>query len=465
MRRVRGLVLGLVTGTLVLLGWGAAAQERSLGELRTRTAFRVCADPDNLPFSNRAGEGFENRIAELLARELGLPLHYDWHPQTIGFIRNTLRAHRCDVVMGITAGHELVANTRSYYASTYVLVYRAADRGRFDSLDSPLARIARIGVVANTPPAMLLAWKGLIDNVRSYELQVDTRVTHPAREAVFDVAAGRLDMALVWGPIAAYWAARAEVPLEWVPLEGDRRRNLPMVFRISMGVRYGEKEWLDTLNRLIREKGEEIEAILREYGVPLVRPDGRLLDPPPWLAGEKGEKGRRPQQRSAVPEPEGYRTADYHAPVPATLAGTTVLDTEALLELIGRERPVLVDVHAGARRPPEGRDGLWIPPERESLPGAVWLPNVGVGTPPDDLLAYFRDSLAVLTGGRRDRPLVFFCSRDCWLSWNAAKRARDELGYTRVYWYPDGVDGWHEAGRPLLRVRPFEPDGNGEGTG
>lgn len=465
MRWPRCLALVLL---LVLPALAAGAQERSQGELRTRTAFRVCADPDNLPFSNRKGEGFENRIAELFARELGLPLVYDWHPQAIGFIRNTLRAHRCDVVMGITAGHELVANTRSYYASTFVLVYRAADRGKFDSLDSPLARIARIGVVANTPPATLLTWKGLVDNVRSYELQVDTRVSHPARQAVLDVAAGHLDMALVWGPIGAYWAARAEVPLEWVPLEGDRQRNLPMVFRISMGVRYGEKEWLDILNGLIRAKEREIRAILEEYGVPLVRPDGRLLNPPPWLARKEGERPRQTQERrSAVPELEGYRTADYHAPVPATLTGATVVDTEGLVALIGRERPALVDVHAGARRPPPGWGGsLWLPPERETIPGAVWLPNVGVGEPPDDLRAYFAASLEALTGGRKDRPLVFFCARDCWLSWNAAKRARHELGYLRVYWYPDGIDGWREAGRPLVRVHPFEPAGaeDDEGT-
>ena len=468
MRRLRRLAVGLL---LALSALAAGAQERSQGELRTRTALRVCADPDNLPFSNRKGEGFENRIAELFARELGLPLVYAWHPQTIGFVRNTLRAHRCDVVMGITAGHELVSNTRSYYRSTYVLVYRAADRGKFDSLDSPLARIARIGVVANTPPALLLTWKGLVDNVRSYELQVDTRISHPARQAVLDVAAGRLDMALVWGPIGAYWAARSEVPLEWVPLRGDPRRKLPTVFRISMGVRYGEKEWLDTLNRLIRKKRREIRAILEEYGVPLVRPDGRLLNPPPWLAEKEQERrrGRTPRpgpqrpapgKRSAVPEPQGYRTADYHAPVPATLAGATVLDLEGLLALMERERPVLVDVHAGARRPPPGRGGgLWLAPERESIPGAAWLPNVGVGEPPDDLRAYFAGSLEALTGGRKDRPLVFFCARDCWLSWNAAKRARHELGYLRVYWYPDGIDGWREAGRPLARVRPFEPAG------
>ncbi len=436
-------------GTLALARapGAATARERSRGELRTRDVLRVCADPDNLPFSNRAGEGFENRIAELLAEHLGVPLRYTWHPQTIGFIRNTLAAHRCDLVLGITAGHELVSNTRSYYRSVYVLVYRAADRGRFSSLDSPLARIARIGAVANTPPVRLLQLEGLQDNLVPYELQVDTRVTHPARRAVLDVAAGRLDMALVWGPIGAYWAKRAEVPLEWVPLRGDRRRGLPMDFRISMGVRYGEKEWLDTVNRFVRARRRDIEAILRDYGVPLLDRRGRLVDPPPWL--------KEPERRSQAPVVDPGPAA---APAPAPV-DVTVVDTPALTRLLAGTAPLLIDVYPGAREPPpeRGPGRLWLPPERATLPGAVWLPNVGAEALPDDLRDYFARALAVLTGGRSDRPLVFLCDRDCPFSRRAAVRAVRELGYRRVHWYPEGVDGWREAGRPLVRVRPFDP--------
>lgn len=194
------------------------ARDPSKGELRSQIAFRVCADPDNLPFSNDKGEGFENKIAELFAQSLGLPVHYTWHPQTLGFVRNTLGSQLCDVIMAINAAHELVQNTRFYYRSTYVLVYRAKDRGTFDSLDSPMAAIARIGVVANTPPAVLLTRRGLINNVVSYGLIVDTRVEHPAKDALDDLANGRIDMALIWGPIAGYWVQRSPVPLEWVPL-------------------------------------------------------------------------------------------------------------------------------------------------------------------------------------------------------------------------------------------------------
>ncbi len=280
----RGVLRGaVVLGLGLLVSFPACAADPSKGELRSQTAFRVCADPANLPFSNERGQGFENKVAELFGSALGLPVTYAWHPQTIGFVRNTLGAQACDVIMAVTSAHELVQNTRFYYRSTYVLLYRAADRGTFDSLDSPMTGVARIGVVANTPPAVLFERRGLIGNVTSYNLIVDTRVEHPAQQAVEDLAAGRIDMALLWGPIAGYWAMRSPVPLEWVPLRSDPGMNTPMDYRISLGIRYGETEWLETLNRLIREKQRDIDRILAEYGVPLLDNRGRLVDPPPWL--------------------------------------------------------------------------------------------------------------------------------------------------------------------------------------
>ncbi len=269
----------------------ASAADPSKGELRSAAALRVCADPANLPFSNDKGEGFENKIAELLGRELGLPVVYTWHPQTIGFVRNTLGAQACDVIMAVTSAHELVQNTRFYYRSTYVLLYRAADRGTFDSLDSPMVVTARIGVVANTPPAVLLERRGLLSNVVAYNLVVDTRVEHPAEQAVEDLAAGRIDMALLWGPIAGYWAKRSPVPLEWVPLRSDPGMHTPMDYRISMGLRYGESEWLETLNRFIRQRQRDIDRILDEYGVPLLDSRGQLVNPPPWLRREAARGG------------------------------------------------------------------------------------------------------------------------------------------------------------------------------
>ena len=179
------------------------------GELVDRSELRVCADPASLPLSNEQGEGFENKIAELMAEQLGVRLVYTWYPNALGFVRNTLRAGRCDLIMGVVAADELVQNTNPYYRSSYVLAYRSADADRFADLDSPLMQLARIGVVAGTPPVDLLARKGLAGQIRGYELMVDSRVEQPARQAIEDLAGGQLDAALVWGPIAGYWAQAA----------------------------------------------------------------------------------------------------------------------------------------------------------------------------------------------------------------------------------------------------------------
>ncbi|MCS7268161.1 MAG: PQQ-dependent catabolism-associated CXXCW motif protein [Geminicoccaceae bacterium] len=164
-----------------------------------------------------------------------------------------------------------------------------------------------------------------------------------------------------------------------------------------------------------------------------------------------------PAASAGVPEPEGYRLEDYRAPVPSALAGATVLDTAGLLALLAEEPVVLLDVMPAPRRPPgRGRDRPWLAPPRRHLPGSVWLPNVGLGEPPPSTSAWFAKRLAELTGGAKDRAIVVYCERDCWMSWNAAKRAVVEFGYRRVYWYPDGVQGWEEAGLPLVAAVPEE---------
>ena len=160
-------------------------------------------------------------------------------------------------------------------------------------------------------------------------------------------------------------------------------------------------------------------------------------------------------------EPTGYRQDDFRSTVPCTIRGGEVLSTRALARLLAGDDPVLIDVLPAPRRPPGlPDDALWAPPERDSLPGSVWLPNTGFGTLPVEEENYLRRNLAQLTGGDRSRALVFFCLRDCWMSWNAARRAV-EWGWRRVFWYPDGTDGWSEAGRDLAPVRPV-PRGVGE---
>ncbi len=423
----------------------AAARQASLGEMVDHSALRVCADPSNLPFSNDRGEGFENEIAELIADRLGVPVRYTWYPQTIGFVRNTLRAYLCDLVMGVGSANELLQNTNPYYRSTYVLAYRTADGERFADLASPGMKDARIGVIAGTPPSNLLVEHGLLDQARSYHLMVDTRFYDPGEDLMADLAAGEIDVALVWGPIAGYWAGKQEEPITLVPLHSDRPgRRLD--FRISMGIRPNEPVWKQELNDLIRDLQPEITAILQRYDVPLLDNRGQLIGAPATAASDAGAP--------AVPEPEGYRTERYRAPTPASLEGATVVDTAALQRLIANEQPILIDV-AAKQLEPAGQEAAWQPPPRKHVAGSVWLPNVGLGSLSPEFLAWFEASLAELTEDDPGRPLVFYCDANCWLGYNAAKRAVGELGYDNVYWYPDGVQGWQSAGLALTEAEPL----------
>jgi quinoprotein dehydrogenase-associated probable ABC transporter substrate-binding protein len=255
---------------------GATGGLAQTGELVDRDTLRVCADPHNLPFSNEAGEGFENRIAELLARELGVELAYTWYPQSIGFVRNTLGARVCDVVMGIVTTSELMQNTNPYYRSSYALVQRADADTKVASLTDPRFADLRIGAVARTPPIDVLAQRGLLKNLRPYQLMVDTRFDSPGRQMVEDVAAGEVDVGVLWGPIAGYWAKQQSVPLEVVPIVAEKV-GARLDFRITMGLRRNEPEWKRVLNDFIAEHEAEIQAILLEYGVPLLNEQGRPI--------------------------------------------------------------------------------------------------------------------------------------------------------------------------------------------
>ena len=445
-RPVTPLIWPLLGAVLVAaMALPAAARQASLGELVDRSALRVCADQNNLPFSNQKGEGFENEIAELVAERLGVPVRYTWHPQTAGFVRNTLRAYLCDVVMGVGSANELLQNTNPYYRSTYVLAYRTADGDRFANLDSPAMKEARIGVIAGTPPSNLLAARGLLRQTRPYHLMVDTRFYAPGREMMEDLAAGEIDVALAWGPIAGYWAGRQTEPITLAPLHSDRP-GLRMDFRISMGIRPNEPNWKQELNDLIRELQPEITAILERYDVPLVDNRGEPVAARAPTGGDDGAP--------AVPEPEGYRTERYRAPTPATLEGATVVDTAALQRLVKSEHPVLIDVMA-KQVETAADDAAWQPPPREHVAGSVWLPNVGLGSLSPEFMAYFENNLAALTEDDPDRPLVFYCDTNCWMGYNAAKRAVRELGYSNVYWYPEGVQGWQSAGLELVEAEPL----------
>lgn len=254
----------------------AAALAADQPEAVDRSALRVCADPGNMPFSNVKGEGFENKIAELLASRLGVEVRYTWFPQAIGFLRNTLRARRCDLVIGIVSGAELVLNTNPYYRSAYVMVTRKADGITADRLDDPMLKSLKIGLIAGTPPAAVVAQSGLMARAKPYDLLVDTRIDSPSHRMVEDLVAGSIDVALLWGPLGGYFAARHGDALAVTPLLHEAKSSR-MDYYIAMGVRPGETRWKRDIDELILENRDQIAAILHEYHVPLLDVQGNLI--------------------------------------------------------------------------------------------------------------------------------------------------------------------------------------------
>jgi quinoprotein dehydrogenase-associated probable ABC transporter substrate-binding protein len=249
-------------------------------DLVNRTALRVCADPANMPFSNDKGEGFENKIAEIVAAELKLPVEYTWFPQAIGFIRRTLFARRCDVVMGYAQGDELVQNTNPYYRSTYTLVYRSnAGLDGVDSLSDPRLKGKHIGVVAATPPTNVMARLGLMQDAKPYPLMVDRRHESPGERMIEDIQSKDIDAGVLWGPMAGFFAAKASDKLAVVPLL--KETGVPrMAYRITFGVRNLEDDWKRQLNDLIAKRQGDIDAVLLQFGVPLLDEQSHLITQP-----------------------------------------------------------------------------------------------------------------------------------------------------------------------------------------
>jgi quinoprotein dehydrogenase-associated probable ABC transporter substrate-binding protein len=273
-RRIAPLLAGLAVAALSGLTHATGLTEGKL---------RVCADPNNLPFSNADGAGFENRLAKLVAADLGKTVEYTWWAQRRGFIRNTLNAGTCDVIMGVPP-LDLIATTRPYYESTYVFVSRQ-DRGLgFSSIEAPELKTLRIGVHligddgANTPPAHALGAQHIVDNVVGYMIYGDYREDSPPARLIEAVERGEIDVATAWGPLAGYFAQRSPVPLKVVPItDTEAYRPLLFQFPISMGVRKGDQALADRLNEVIERRREDIHALLTRYGVPLVEHSGQVL--------------------------------------------------------------------------------------------------------------------------------------------------------------------------------------------
>jgi len=256
----------------------AAAQAQTRPDLVSRDKLRVCADPANLPYSDKAKQGFENAIAAIVADELKLPLRYYWMPQGPGFVRNSLGEGMCDLIVGYAANSDVVDHSNPYYASAYVLVSRkGAGFSDVQTLDDPRLKQARLGVIAATPPTDHLLRLGLLEKAKSYALLVDRRFASPAQEAAHDVETGAIDALIVWGPIGGPLAKAATPPLDVSPLRADGRP--PLAYRIAFGLRRNELEWKHRLNDVIRARKADFEAVLREFGVPLVPIEAAPIGP------------------------------------------------------------------------------------------------------------------------------------------------------------------------------------------
>lgn len=270
---IRRLALALVA--VLCVAAPVQAQDRDFGgsiELVDPNVLRVCADPSNLPFSNEKEEGFENALAKFLAGKLGRKsIAYSFFPQATGFVRMTLGSNNCDVILSYPQGDELVQNTNAYYRTAYTLVVpKGGDLDGVDVLEDPRLKGKRIGVVAGTPPGTYLARAGLMGKVRGYQLMVDTRYENSAQMMIDDLDKGEIDAAVLWGPMAGYYARKSDKDYTVTPLVKEPKGGPAMAFRITMGVRVSDQEWKRTLNTVIRENQDEINEILLSFGVPLL---------------------------------------------------------------------------------------------------------------------------------------------------------------------------------------------------
>jgi mxaJ protein len=250
---------------------------------------RVCQDPNNLPFSNIKGEGIENKLAELFAKKLGWKLDYFSFPQRMGFVRNTIRFklpgtnYRCDIIMGVPTGFDQIATTKPYYRSTYALVFpkgkgldNVKSKQDFLQLDSKQLKKLKIGLYDRSPASQWLSRRGLLEQAVPYRIMNADPNQYPGEIIEQDLAAGKIDVAVVWGPLGGYFAKKIKQPeLSIVPLVSEPGVNFQ--YEMSMGVRFGEKEWKAQVDKFLDENKTEITAILREFNVPLLDETGQPI--------------------------------------------------------------------------------------------------------------------------------------------------------------------------------------------
>jgi len=280
--RICRLLVSLLAITAIFAGRDIARAQTSDGsdlsiELVDPKVLRVCADPRNLPFSNDKGEGFENKLGELFAEKLQKKLDYMYYPQAVGFVRMTLGMHRCDVIMGFPQGDDLVQGTNPYYRTAYALVAKqGSGLDEVATLSDARLKGKHIGIVAGTPPATNMTVNGLMADAKSYPLMVDTRIDSSAEAMIKDLTSGKIDAAILWGPMAGFYAKNANPPLHVTPLVKETT-GPRLTFRIGMGVRSADQNWKRLLNRLIQENQPAINKILLDFGVPLLDENDRPI--------------------------------------------------------------------------------------------------------------------------------------------------------------------------------------------
>lgn len=258
--------------TLLLTAAGAASPASSVGPPAAPRTIRVCADPNNLPFSNDKLEGFENRLADLIAADLHAKVSYVWWAQRKNFVRNALNSGNCDLIVGILRGYEKIATTKPYYRSTYVWVSRKDRHLRIASMDDPVLAKLRIGVHVTgddyAPPAQALARRGLVNNLKGYSLLGAYGEANPPARLIEAVQRRDVDLAMAWGPLVGYFARKTTPGLEVTPITPPHDGPIPFTFEISMGVRKSDTALLDELDRALARRQAEVRRILAEYGVP-----------------------------------------------------------------------------------------------------------------------------------------------------------------------------------------------------
>lgn len=282
--------------TILVGGLGitpAMAADGQLADAVNRSVLRVCATPSNLPYSDEKGEGFENKIAKIVADELKVPLEYYYQPQGFGFIKLTLAAKKCDLVIGTAQADEFTQNTNPYYKTTYALVYKPGKGlDGLESLFDERLKDKVVGIQAGVPAADQVAKAGLMTKARPYRLQVDTRYDNPMKDMVNDIRNGEVDVGVLWGPYAGYYANRDGEKLTVVPMLKDVPNTAKLEYRITMGVRHNENAWKHKINDVIAKRQGDIDKVLLDYGVPLIDEQNQVITAPrtaPTAANNEAE--------------------------------------------------------------------------------------------------------------------------------------------------------------------------------